>query len=210
MKIILLLISWFTLVGCATPRTKDTDPTLRVFIDPMAIDKTNYARLVTALKSSGKYIVVDRADGFEAAKREQDFQYTNDSQRVDARERYATYFKMFGAGGVVAAKSMCHPSQRFWSNQGDFDCLQNLSLIDARTGEVIATAEHLATDAVYFYGELRTPASWGGVVKNLNANMPANFTPKSTHPKIVEREDEAEQTTQNMRVPAHDDKEEQP
>lgn len=210
MKIILLLITWLALVGCATPRTKDTDPTLRVFIDPMVIDKANYARIVTALKSSGKYIVVDRADGFEAAKREQDFQYLDDKQRVEARERYATYFKMYGAGAVIAAKTMCHPSQRFWSYQGDFDCLQNLSLIDARTGEVIATAEHLATDAVYFYGELRTPASWDGAVKNLNTNVPANFAKKSTHPKIVEREDEAEQTTKSMRVPARDDKEERP
>lgn len=210
MKIVLLAPLLLIVISCATPRTKDTDPSLRTMVDPQNLDKSNYARIVTALKASGKYIVVDRADGFEAAKREQDFQYTDASQRVETRERYATYFKMFGAGAIVSAKSMCHPSQRFWSNQGDFDCLQNLSLIDARTGEVIATAEHLATDAVYFYGELRTPASWDGAVKNLNANVPANFAQKSAHPKIIERENEAEQTTKIMRVPARDDKEERP
>lgn len=189
----------FAMVGCATPRTKYTDPVLRVMLDPDSIDQANYARLQKALVVSGKYVVVDRNDGYKAMNKEQDRQYKDSENRISDRERYATWGKQFGVGGIVVGKSQCGPSQRFWSAKGDFDCTQTLTIVDAKTGEVIASADSLATDAVYFYGELRTPASWDETVAKLNEAFPTHFEKISKHKNIIEREDEAEQASQNVR-----------
>lgn len=204
-KLTMVLALGTLLVGCATPRTKDTDPSMRVMVDPDSIEKGHYVRLVNALQQSGKYIVVDRADAFKAAKKEQDFQYTDGDQRVDTRERYATYGKMYGVGGVVAGKAQCSPSNRFMSYQGDYDCVQSLSIVDARTGEVIATAEHITEgDGQFLFGEMKQAPAWVEAVEKLNAAFPAKFVNKKKHKNIVEREDEAEAKSAEMRQPANE------
>lgn len=204
-KLTMVLALGTLLVGCATPRTKDTDPSMRVMVDPDSIEKGHYVRLVNALQQSGKYIVVDRADAFKAAKKEQDFQYTDGDQRVDTRERYATYGKMYGVGGVVVGKAQCSPSTRFMSYQGDYDCVQNLSIVDARSGEIIATAEFTTEgEGQFLYGEMKVAPAWDEAVQQLNDNFPKKYVKRSRHEKIVEREDEAEQVTQQMRAPAQE------
>lgn len=188
--------------GCATPRTKYTDPVMRVMVDPASIDKLNLPRVQKALVESGKWKVVDRSDAYNAMNKEQDLQYKDGENRIEDKERYAVFGKQFGVGGVVVAKSQCAPSKRFMAGQQDFDCLQSIQIVDAMTGEVISMVDNLATDAVFFYGEIRTAPSWDDIVDKLNTSFPSHFKVEKKSATLLLRESEAEQQSEKMRTPA--------
>lgn len=203
MKRFLILFIAINVVGCATPRTKNTDPVMaRIMLDADSIDQQNFVRLQKALVSSGKWTVVDRNDAYRAMNKEADRQYKDPENRIADRERYAIWGRQFGIAGIFVGKAQCAPSNRFWSYRGDYDCVQTLTVIDAMTGEILASVDNVASDAVYFYGELKTPASWDKAVEKLNKAFPAKFITSSKHQNIIDREDEAEQVSIKRREPA--------
>ena len=181
--------------GCATPRTKHTDPAMRIFVDPDSLDKKNLPRLKAALQASGNWIVVDRDAGYDAMNKEQDRQYKDSENRIDQKERYAIWGKQYGVGGVITATSQCSASKRFWANQRDFDCIQNVQVMDAKTGEVLATAEGLGTDGSFFYAEMNIAPSWTETVEKLNEAYPRYFEKIKKSETILAREHEAELAT---------------
>ncbi|MGE0634516.1 MAG: hypothetical protein AB7O96_19020, partial [Pseudobdellovibrionaceae bacterium] len=72
-KSITLFLMTIAMVGCSsTPekRTKFSDKNMRLMIDPASITPENYARLQTALVSQDMWVVLDRAAGLEAIKKE--------------------------------------------------------------------------------------------------------------------------------------------
>jgi hypothetical protein len=174
----------------------------RVAIDPDSIDQQNYVRLQKALVSSGKWTVVDRNDAYKAMNKEADRQYKDPENRIADRERYAIWGQQWGIGSVIIGKAQCAPSNRFWSYRGDYDCIQTLTIVDTKTGEVIASVDNIATDAIYFYGELKSPPSWDKAVEKLDEAFPVKFISSSKHKNIVDREDEAEQISIKRREPA--------
>ncbi|NUN06651.1 MAG: hypothetical protein HUU57_12925 [Bdellovibrio sp.] len=203
MKCLLMsVVCGLFLSGCATPRTKNTDPAMRVFLSCENLDSKNCLRLKQSLVSSGKWIVVDRDDGLKAAVKEQDFNFKDQDNRVTDRERYAVYGEMFGAGGVFIAGVQCAPSKRFWAYKGDHDCVQNLSIVDTKTGVVITSVEDIATDAQHFYGEIKVAPSWGSIVEKLDNAFPSHYVEQSRHAKIIQRENEAETRSVEMRKPS--------
>ncbi|MGE3756964.1 MAG: hypothetical protein AB7H97_04370 [Pseudobdellovibrionaceae bacterium] len=186
------------LSGCATPRTKHTDPAMRIFVDPDSLDKKNLPRLKAALQASGNWIVVDRDAGYDAMNKEQDRQYKDSENRIDQKERYAIWGKQYGVGGVITATSQCSASYRFWANQTDFDCVQNIQVMDAKTGEVLATAEGLGTDGSFFYAEMNIAPSWTETVEKLNESYPKYFEKIKKSETILAREHEAELATEKI------------
>lgn len=181
-----------SLLGCATPRTKHTDPAMRVFVDPDSLDKKNLPRLKAALQAFGNWIVVDRDAGYNAMNKEQDRQYKDSENRIDQRERYAIWGKQYGVGGVITASSQCSASKRFLANRTDFDCIQNIQVMDAKTGEVLATAEGLGTDGSFFYAEMNIAPSWTETVEKLNESYPKYFERIKKSEAILAREHEAD------------------
>ena len=181
--------------GCATPRTKHSDPAMRVFVDPDSLDKKNLPRLKAALQATGKWIVVDRDAGYNAMNKEQDRQHKDSENRIEQKERYAVWGKQYGVGGVITASSQCSASKRFMANRTDFDCVQNLQVMDAKTGEVLATAEGLGTDGSFFYAEMNIAPSWTETVEKLNESYPKYFEKIKKSEMILAREHEAEMTS---------------
>lgn len=187
-----------SLLGCATPRTKHTDPAMRVFVDPESLDKKNLPRLKAALQASGNWIVVDRDAGYNAMNKEQNRQYKDSENRIDQKERYAIWGKQYGVGGVITASSQCSASKRFLANRTDFDCVQNVQVMDAKTGEVLATAEGLGTDGSFFYAEMNIAPSWTETVEKLNESYPKYFERIKKSEMILAREHEADLASKKM------------
>jgi hypothetical protein len=182
-KVILVLVA-LGMVGCASaPRTKWTDKTMRVMIDPESIDAQNYVKIQYSLVASGKWIVVDRKDGLRAIKHEQDMLHRTESDRYDDREKYAMWGKLYGVGGVIVAHSQCQRRDGFFPGQYN-RCRQNLAIMDTNNGEVIAVSEARAdSDA---WNEM---PDWEDAVSVLNDNFPKNFEKDKTDKRLAEYKD---------------------
>ena len=166
--LMLILVAVFA-TGCATTRTKYSDPVMRVMVDPDAFDTQDVMWINHALSSNGRFTVIDRGVGLRAAMKEQEFQHKG--KRVDNAEKYARWKKLYGAGGVITGHGRCNHYQR-WAL-----CVQQLQIIDASTGEVIATAarqeEFNASDV-----------NWNDTVEMLNKNFPEKFVEKENDEKL--------------------------
>ncbi len=167
------------LMGCASqekPRTKWSDPTMRLVINPNGIDPNNYVRIQNALVSSGKWWVVDRALAFKAAIAEQNMTRVNYPERFDDTEKFARLGKLYGVGGVIQAHAQCITKEGFlkgWYAK----CVVSLSLVSTNTGEVIATSEVSEETPINPYGMEPVSISWEKAVDTLNDNFPKNYEP---------------------------------
>lgn len=197
MKTLMMLLLAVSMVGCATARTKYTDPVMRVMIDPDSIDQMNYVRVQKALVESGKWRVVDRGAAYSAIKKEQERQYQDESERFANREKWAHWGKMYGVGGVIAAQTQCEIKKGFW-NDPILSCFQYLAVVDATTGEVITAVDGIAEDGKHFYGETKVAPSWDETVEKLNKSFPTHFKTQSQHKNLVKHSDEAEQIQRNL------------
>lgn len=158
--------------GCASPRTKWTDPAMRVAV---ATDNGNaYAEIQTALMENGRFFVVDRQGGFQVALVEQEF---NQSDRVDPKERFAKIGKMYGVGGVIVAHVACVSHMTFFSgvSSPSADCTEHLSLISTTTGQVIASSRAIVNTPVDMVWNRPPVPSWEEAVQNLEDKMPTHF-----------------------------------
>src|SRR5271168_1871645 len=104
-QLIALMVAGAVLTGCGGPkirRTLETDSMLRVLIDPR-IDVANYVEIRRALVQSGKFEVIDRKDGYEAALAEQDLQFRSGmSDRFADRDKWSRIGQMYGAQGIIS------------------------------------------------------------------------------------------------------------
>lgn len=163
------------LIGCAgKERTKWTDPVMRVMVDPEGIPARDYIRIVGALKRSGKWFVVDRRDGLRAIFKEQRMIHRSYPDKFKDEEKYSIWGRLYGVGGVVIGHVDCARRSGFWKNY--VNCKQNLAVVSANSGEVIATAEAENDDAeLSYHGDIRIGSDWTDAVSELNDQFPKQF-----------------------------------
>lgn len=163
----------FTMMGCssAEKRNKWSDKVMRVMIDPKSINHEDYVRIQQALLNSGKWFVVDRSNGFKAAKEEQERLHRKENDRYEDAEKYAMWGKMYGVGGIVVPDSQCDRRTGWMTNNEHLHCLQTLTIVDANTAEVITSISHEED------GDLYIALSWENAVDKMNKTFPMNFVP---------------------------------
>lgn len=176
-----LILSVSTIfASCASaPRTKWTDKTMRVMIDPDSISADHHVAIQKALVESGKWFVVDRAKGYQALKAEQERLHRDEEDRYADREKYAHWGKMYGVGGIVVAAAQCKKKQGFFFGGWSLVCKQYLSIVDANTGEVIAAIEEEnSSDSVEIV------PTWDDAVAKLNSAYPDAYKAMQTSERI--------------------------
>lgn len=203
MKNIILLISLVYLsFGCATARTRSSDPVMRVAIDADSISRAAYVRIQNALMESGKFVVVDRAMGFRAIAKEQEMQH--ETTRFGDNEKYALWGKMYGVGGIIVATLQCGVVTSGWTHQNYNDCIENLSLINATTGEVMAVSEEHVETAQYN----AVSPEWTAAVDAMIENYPKTFIDKHDPNRTINYSNSLveyrEKTVPQNRKPAQD------
>lgn len=178
LRILSLTLLAAFMTNCAShPRTKWTDPSMRVMVDPDSLSAKDYVRIVNALQASGKWFVVDRRDGLRAIFKEQKMIYKNRPEQFADGEKYSHWGKLYGVGGVVIGNAQCVTHPGFWSQSTN--CIQNLAIVSANSGQVIATAEGENGDAEMNYdGDVKIASDWTDTVDKLNNNFPKNFNPE--------------------------------
>lgn len=194
--------------GCSSlPRNKWTDKTMRVMIDPEGVSAKHYVRIQQALVASGKWVVVDRGMGYNAIKKEQERQHREQSDRFLDSEKYAHWGKLYGVGGVVVAHSACIVRDGLFKKNFPH-CQQYLAVVDANTGEVIASAQGDNEGSSYDYD---LAPSWDDVVADLNDAYPENYEPNKTHQVLRDyKELSQEEATRQREQLAREQAERQP
>ena len=171
-----LILLALIISGCAgLPRNRFTDPQSRVFIDPQSIDANNYARIQNALVNNGKFVVVDRAQAFNAVKREQNTTQREQNSRFDDKEKWAWIGKLYGVGAIVVANNQCRRETSFWNHdRSNLVCLQRLALINANTGQVMVSVEN-TNSADYTFDLQYIVPDWVDTVEKMVDNYPKEF-----------------------------------
>jgi len=179
-----------SLIGCASlDRNKFTDPHFRIMVDPDSIEAKHYVRVVHSLQRTKKFVVVDRASGFNAIRREQQMAHRDNVDRFDDKEKWAHWGKLYGVGAVVVAQSNCGMTTVWWSQYNFTRCIQTLIFVDANTGEIMATAE----DDVLQSTVEQVPPAWDDITEQLIADYPKVFEPNKDHPNIWQYRDESKE-----------------
>lgn len=174
-NLVLIFMLATVIAGCAsTPRTKWTDKTMRVLIDPDSIEANHYVRIQQSLVASGKWFVVDRASAFRAIKKEQNQIHREETDRYSDKEKFSHWGKLYSVGGIVVAKAQCTNKQTWFVGKHYLHCLQYISIVDSNTGEVIVAIE---AESDGESGETEIAPSWEDAVAKLNNAYPANYQP---------------------------------
>lgn len=164
------------LIGCGSTeivRTPETDPQLRVFLDPR-IPVAHYVQIRRKLVETRKFEVIDRNEGFEAALREQELQHGYMGRRFSDKEKWAWVGEFYGAAAVITATPMCFNRYNFWGRYVQ-ECKQELALINASTGKVeMAVAGKNQEDVVVGY----SAPDWDEVVQRLSDEYPKYYKPR--------------------------------
>lgn len=170
-----IFLALTTLCDCSShPRTKWTDPSMRVMVDPYSLSASDYIRIVNALQQSGKWFVVDRRDGLRAIIKEQNMLHRTHVDRFKDEEKYAMWGRLFGVGAVVTGHVQCAVQKGFFSDSTR--CVQNLAIVSANSGQVITTSENESSDAEMSYdGDIRIASDWTDAVEKLNNAFPKEF-----------------------------------
>lgn len=191
--------------GCTSlpQRSKWTDPSFRIAIDPISLASNDYVRVQRALVQSGKYFVVDRGKGFNAVVKEQDMEhgYRNAHalkfDRFNDRERYARIAKLYGVGAIVIGHSQCGKRYGFWGAYGV--CVQNLAIVNANTGEVVAAVEGNMDAVVNYNGDIQIAPAWDETVEKLNNAIPKNYAFEKYDERMELYKDELKEDSQRER-----------
>ncbi len=144
MKTLTMTISLMGLAlgGCASapvPMQKWEHPEMRVAIYAPGITDAQKAAVEDALLESGAFFVVSRGISLETVLQEQDMVHEHKADRFEAKHKWSLRGKLRGVGAVVMAQADCAD---FISHGGYIyqKCRQVLTLIDASTGDHIASA----------------------------------------------------------------------
>lgn len=162
-------------------RSRSTDPVMRVAIDADSIPRGSYTRLLHSLMESGKFVVVDRSSGFKAIAKEQEIQHA--TSRFGTNEKYALWGQMYGVGGIFIGTQQCEVKYAMFTHDPYTKCYQNLDLLDATTGEVMAVAESTAEGTQY------VAPSWEDAVDSLLAHYPKKFMDKHDLHRTINYDD---------------------
>lgn len=202
---VFVAISCLATSGCSSvPRTKWTDKTMRIIIDPDGIDANNYVRIQQALVNSGKWVVLDRASAFYAIKKEQERLHRTEADRFEKREKWAIWGRALGAGGIVEAHVQCQ-NKHHWLTESQYArCQQFISIADSNTTEILAAVENTENGDL---NEYNLAPSWNDVVAMMNDAYPNNFKPKKDS-EILEnyRDLAAEESTRQEESLIHKDR----
>ncbi len=205
MKILILTLISVVLSSCAVKRTRDSDKTLRVMLDPKSTQSEDYDSIENALVESGKFYVIDRGAAFNAVKKEQSSEYTQEADRYQPEGKYAHYGQLLGAGAVVVVSSECGGAQSsqniiylagHLATLGLFDkimCKQFIKLVDTQTGEVVASA--MNETGKHNHEVL----DWSDAVEKLVDNYPKYFESVKKHEKLIKYEAESKELSEQMR-----------
>lgn len=198
--IMLCLVLLVVCEGCGgkKPRTKYTDKSMRVMIDPDSINESHYARIQHALMKSDKFMVVDRSAGLNAVKKEQERLHRNESDRFDDKEKWAHWGKLYGVGAIVAAHAQCHRVYSWWTKGVKLECYQRLALIDANTGEAFVTAE-ATNDGPSSRDQDYIMPDWDDAVDELVSNYPEHFQPDQYNEEVAHYQDVSNEHAQRQR-----------
>lgn len=189
---LLLMFDSVVLIGCATTRTKWSDKNMRVMVDPEAIPKQHYVKLVQALIDSDNWTVVDRRDGIKAIKHEQENLHRDEQDRYEDKEKWAHWGELYGVGAIIVPTADCRKQQNFiFNNFWYLDCEQYLQLVDANTGEIIISVQDRIAGETY-HGEPFAP-EWTKIVENLYDRYPRVFKNEEYHEKIQEYQKKSEE-----------------
>ena len=205
LTISLILAASFISFGCAVRRTKNSDKTLRVMLDPKSTQSEDYDSIAHALVSSGNFYVVDRGAAFNAIKNEQNNEYVLEPDRYQPESKYAQYGRLLGVGAVVVVSTECGGAQSsenliylvgHLATLGLFDkvmCKQFIKLVDTQTGEVVSSAMNET-------GKYNREAlDWSDAVGKLIDNYPKYFETVKKHEKLIKYEAESKQLSDKMR-----------
>lgn len=187
-NIILLLSLSLGLTSCSSvvKRTKYTDKNMRIMVDPDSFEPEEHVRLQHALVDSGKWVVIDRAQGMKAIQKEQERLHRDQVDRFDDRQKWAHWGRLYGVGAVVIGHIQCTKKLNFWMTSWKNDCQQFINLVDANTGEVITAIEHRDE----FDADLAT--DWTVAVNKLNEAYPKDYSSAGIkHEKLIQYEDES-------------------
>lgn len=189
--------------SCATPRTKLTDKSMRVMVDPVSIDGDQYVRIVKALVESGKWTVVDRGFGFHAVKQEQERLHRSETDRYADKEKWAQWSKLYGVGAIVVANAQCQVRETWIFPAMYYYCEQFLTLVDSNTAEVVAAIESSESGpSGNSQGAVRSvgiPPSWDGAVEKLIAAYPKYFDEPEYHERVKRYQEESRQLAQEQK-----------
>lgn len=187
---LMIFVLILTAVGCSSvPRTKHSDPVMRIMVDPAGIDAGNYVRIEQALVASGKWTVVDRGQGIAAVKKEQENLHRNEADRYMDKEKFAIWGRMYGVGGVIEAHTQCIEKNAFWGGR-KLTCLQTLSIISANTGEIIASVTGKETGDK---NEYTIAPEWEDTVEALNDAFPEKYEADKTTKELADYKDVAKE-----------------
>lgn len=193
-KIYLCILTLLTACATSDPRTKWTDRAMRIMVDPASIDADNHVLIEQALVESGKWFVVNRSSGFEAIKTEQERLHRGENDRFDDHEKWALWGRLYGVGGVVTAAIQCRKTSQFITGYHYLSCRQFLSIVDANTGEIIASVQ-----AQNKGDEPDMLPTWNDTVASLNQAFPADFKPSRMSPKLTQYREVAAEEAQRQR-----------
>ena len=178
MRTIILFSMAISLVACSSaPRTKWTDPVMRVMVDGDGLEAKDYVRIVKALKSSGKFVVVDRRDGLRAIQTEQKMIHQDRADQFADHEKYSIWGRLYGVGGIVIGHVQCSVRHTLFGNEYPH-CLQYLAVISANSGEVITAVEGENDEAEQYYGDIKIASDWQATTEKLEGEFPKEFTPE--------------------------------
>lgn len=190
-------------IGCASTekRTKWTDKSMRVLIDPDSLSSDDYVAVQTALFKEGSFTVVDRSKGFKAIKTEQERTHRTEQDRYADKDKWAHWGKLFGVGAIVVGHSQCYRAKAFLSMHPVVNrCKQFLSLVDSNTGEVIVAvdAESDKPGGVDS-GSFNAPSDWTEAVQRLVDAYPRDFKPQYYSEKLEHYRDVSEEEAKRQR-----------
>jgi hypothetical protein len=191
-KTIVLVVLMALMVGCGhtqVRRTLNNDAMLRVIIDPN-VPVEHYVQIRRALVQSGRFEVIDRRDGWNAAVQEQDLQFRSGyKDRFSDREKWAHIGRMYGARGIITASAMCYQKQS-WLGEYRKYCKQELSFIDSYTGRVEFAVSGENSEAwVVGY----SVPDWNEVVEAAAKEYPKFFVPRVVDPLLEQYQDQSEE-----------------
>lgn len=172
----LAFLALIDLCSCSSqqPRTKWTDPQMRVMIDPESIDVKNFVRIQQALVRTRRFFVVDRGKGFKAVVNEQNLEHVSEPDRFGDQEKYARMAKLYGVGGIITANIQCGMTHSYlWGDK--MKCVQYLALVNAVTAEVVAAIEQDAEAVSGFNTHVALGPSWDEAVDKLMGVLPTHF-----------------------------------
>lgn len=173
-----------------TKRIKHSDKNMRIMVAPSkAVGPANIQEIQTLLVSQDKWSVVDRNLGFKAVVSEQNLQHLDMNERMDDKQKWAHWGKLYGVGAIIVPFGHCenateegffghHRKDKIW-------CDASLTMIDANTGEVIVAVSREMKIAPGRVG------NWEPLISELADKYPSDFTPEQKYQNVIDYENES-------------------